>query len=403
MIRVRTGTVRSPFQPAQTMSSIHKLLAATLCVSVFSAVAAPQACVAPSAPRAEAAALVDASARLLAGLTPADVHGTQISAMPWWSEHARAMDAAWARKSERQLATWRAFAAREIDANESARAALFYPFSGPDFLYAHTLFPRARGYLLAGLEAPGAAPRWTAMTEAQAAASLAQLRQSTSTLLNLSFFRTESMKVDLRRGQLTGVAPVLMAMAARAGFEVRAVDPVYLDDSGALCVGAAAAERIGGVRLALTAPGVAAVRDLVYLRVDLGDRALAGTPQFERHVKRMGQGPVFLKAASYLMHKPAFSTVRGMVLDRAGLVVQDDSGIPFQAFPSTQWDGRLFGTYAKPIPMFRDWTQQALREAYAREARPLETGIGYSHRRGTSNLQLFEKRRNAMLQRTAMQ
>ena len=104
------------------------------------------------------------------------------------------------------------------------------------------------------------------------------------------------------------------------------------------------------------------------------------------------------------MHKPGFSMVRGIVLDRAGLVVQDDSGIPFQAFQSGQWNGRLFGTYAQPIPIFRDWTQQALREAYARDARPLDTGIGYSHRRGTSNLQLFEKRNaGAMSQRTAMQ
>ena len=53
--------------------------------------------------------------------------------------------------------------------------------------------------------------------------------------------------------------------------------------------------------------------------------------------------------------------------------------------------------------MFRDWTQQALREAYARDARPLDTGIGYSHRRGSSNLQLFEKRHATTdPQRTAM-
>lgn len=385
------------------MTRYHQLLSAALFISSLAAWAAPAACLAPSAPPAEAAALIHASARLLAGLPPVDVHGTLISATPWWSAHARAMDAAWARTSSCQLATWRAFAAREIDAHDISHSTLFYPFSGPDFLYAHTLFPRARRYLLAGLESPGAAPRWTEMTETQASASLAQLRQSTSTLLNLSFFRTESMKNDLKRGQLTGVAPMLMAMAARAGFEVRAVDAVHLDESGTLCMGEASAERIGGVRLALAEPGAGALRELVYLRVDLHDRALVGTPQFERHVKSLGHGPVFLKAASYLMHKPGFNTVRGIVLDRAGLVVQDDSGIPFQAFPRAQWDGRLFGTYARPIPMFRDWTQHALREAYAREARPLDTGIGYSHRRGTSNLQLFEKKRNAMLQRTAMQ
>ncbi len=386
------------------MCSLHHLLAATLCFATLSAAAAPVACVAPAAPSDQAAALNQASARLLAGLPPGDSDGRPIAELAFWPAHARAMDAAWRRTSERALVTWRAFAAREIDALETSRQPLFYPFSGPDFMYAHTLFPHARRYLLVGLEAPGAAPRWSGMTEAQTAASLAQLRQSTSTLLDLSFFRTESMKTDLRRGQLTGVAPVLMAMAARSGFAVQAVDPVYLDEGGTLCSGDAVAGRIGGVRLVLAEAGGAALRELVYLRVDLGDRALATTPQFERHVRSLGPGPVFLKAASYLMHKPGFSMVRGIVLDRAGLVVQDDSGIPFQAFQSGQWNGRLFGTYAQPIPMFKDWTQQALREAYAREARPLDTGIGYSHRPGTSNLQLFEKRNaGTQPQRTAMQ
>ena len=386
------------------MPSLQHLFAATFCVAALSAAATPAACVAPSAPTEQAAALTQANARLLAGLAPGGADATRIAEQAFWQAHARAMDGAWLRTSERHLANWRSFAAREIDAHETSHQALFYPFSGPDFVYPHILFPRARRYLLVGLEAPGAAPRWSAMTAAQIAASLAQLRQSTATLLDLSFFRTESMKTDLRRGQLTGVAPVLMAMAARSGFDVHAVDPVYLDEGGALCGGEAGAGRIGGVRLALAEPGSEALRELVYLRVDLGDRALAATPRFERHVRSLGTGPVFLKAASYLMHKPGFSAVRAIVLERAGLVLQDDSGIPFQAFGSAQWNGRLFGTYAQPIPMFRGWTQHALREAYARDARPLDTGIGYSHRRGTSNLQLFEKRSvGALLERTAMQ
>ena len=385
------------------MPSMHQLLAAALCVACLTAAAAPASCVTPAVPAAEIAEVTQANARLLAGLPPTGVHGGEISGMSFWLAHARAMDAAWQRTSEHRLATWRAFAAREIDALDASRAPLFYPFSGPDFLYAHTLFPRAQRYLLVGLEPPGVAPRWGAMTASQAAASLAQLRQSTSTLLNLSFFRTESMRSDLNRGQLQGVAPVLMAMAARSGFNVRAVDEVHLNDAGALCMGAATDGGAGGVRLALAEPGAGALRELIYLRVDLGDRALAGTPQFERHVRSLGPGPVFLKAASYLMHKSNFSAVRAMVLERARLVVQDDSGIPYRAFQATQWNGRFYGAYAQPIPKFRDWTQPALREAYARSALPLDTGIGYSHRRGASNLQLFEKRdANPSMQRTAM-
>ena len=371
---------------------MHLLRTLVLSVFCWAALAASAACVAPAAPAPEAAELTVASARLLAGLAPVGAHGRDISATDFWAAHAAAMDAAWRRTRERQLAVWRAFGEREIDALEGSRGALYYPFSGPDFLYAHTLFPRAQRYLLVGLEPPGAAPGWSTMNEAQAAASLSQLRQSTSTLLRLSFFRTIGMKSDLARGRLQGVAPVLMAMAALSGFEVRAVDEVHLDADGALCMGVATDGRIGGVRLALAEPGATALRELVYLRVDLCDRALAGTPQFERYLRSLGPGPVFLKAASYLMHKSYFNTSRSLVLERAKLVVQDDSGIPYQAYGPTEWKGRFFGSYSQPIGLFKGWKQPDLREAYARGAQPLDTGIGYSHRRGTSNLQVFEKR-----------
>ena len=349
-------------------------------------------CIAPSTPSSDSAAVTQASARLLAGLPPSGVNGREISATAFWVAHAAAMDRAWRQTRDRQLALWRSFAEREVDALGGARGPLYYPFSGPDFLYAHTLFPRASRYLLVGLEDPGSAPRWDRMNAAQAAASLAQLRQSTAGLMRNSFFRTNSMKNDLRRGQLQGVAPVLMAMAALSGFEVRAVDEVHLDATGALCLGAAAVASLGGVRLALAEPGVSALRELVYLRVDLSDRALALTPQFERHVRALGPGPVFLKAASYLMHKPYFSASRNLVLERAKLVLQDDSGIPFQSFGAEQWSSRLYGSYVQPIGMFRTWQQPKLRAAYAGAARPLDTGIGYSHKPGSSNLQLFDKR-----------
>ena len=374
------------------MSALRVLAVVLLCGVGQAALAAPTACVAPAAPAAEAGAVMQANARLLAGLSPGGVHGREISGLPFWAAHAAAMDTAWAATSKRQLDVWRAFSEREIGALEASRGALYYPFSGPDFMYAHTMFPKARRYLLVGLEEPGTEPLWSSMDEGQAAASFAQMRQSTATLMRYSFFRTHGMQNDLRRGKLTGVAPVLMAMAARIGFDVRALDQVHLDDAGALCLGPAGPGGISGVRLVLAEAGTAQTRDLVYLRADLSDPALARTPQLALYVKSLGPGPVFLKAASYLMHRPQFSGARDLVLERARLILQDDSGIPFKAYSPTRWNGRLYGSYTKPIAIFKDRKQPSLREAYARNAKPLHTGIGYKHRSGTSNLQLFEKR-----------
>ena len=363
-------------------------------------------CVAPGAPSAQAAALAAASARVLAGLPPIGVHGRELSATPFWATHAAEMNQVWRRVNAGPLALWRDFALREIDRLDGARAALYYPFSGPDFVYAHTLFPYAPLYVLVGLEPPGAAPRWDAMTEAQAGASLGQLRQSMASLMRLSFFLTNNMKRDLKRGQLQGVAPLLMAMAARSGFDVHAVDAVHLNAAGALCMGALTGARTNGVRLLLAAPagsaGMPPPRELVYLNVDLEDKALVNTPGFERYVRSLGAGPVFLKSASYLMHKNYFSASRKLVLERAKLVLQDDSGIPYRAYQPAEWHGRLYGSYAQPIGMFKNWSQPALRAAYQARALPLDTGIGYSHRRGTSNLQLFERRAPTVAARAAI-
>lgn len=406
------------------MLRAHIFFAAVLTLTAIQALAADPACVAPGASSAQTAELNQASARLLAGLPPAGAHGGEISATQAWAAHAREMDSTWKRTSERQLALWRTFADREIDKLDGARGTLYYPFSGPDFVYAHTLFPHAQRYVLVGLEPPGAAPRWSTMNETQAGASLTQLRQSMASLLRLSFFLTNNMKKDLKRGQLQGVAPVLMAMAARSGFEVQAVDAVHLGADGALCMGAVTGARANGVRLALAAAetktaggaaggmstavataaatAAAAAREIVYLRVDLEDKALVNTPEYARYVRSLGPGPVFLKSASYLMHKNYFSQSRRLVLERAKFVLQDDSGIPFNAYTGAEWNGKFYGSYVQPIGMFKSWNQPALRQAYARNAQPLDTGIGYSHRRGTSNLQLFERRAPTVAARAAI-
>jgi len=85
------------------------------------------------------------------------------------------------------------------------------------------------------------------------------------------------------------------------------------------------------------------------------------------------------------MHKPYFSTIRGTILAKSRVVVEEDSGIPYRYFDQA-WDVRLFGTYSEPIQLFKDWNQDDLKTAYSGTGvLPLDFGIGYRHR-GQSNL-----------------
>src|SRR5712671_5991518 len=99
-------------------------------------------------------ASIDETAHLLAGIP---VTGTLASFTQnsGWQGHAAAMDKAWKTKEYFQLgpiASWMSAHAGEY---YRSSGTMYYMFSGPDFLYAYTLFPNANTYILAGLEPVG--------------------------------------------------------------------------------------------------------------------------------------------------------------------------------------------------------------------------------------------------------
>jgi hypothetical protein len=386
------------------MLKAHVVVGTALLFTLHAAAAHAQTCTPLAEPSAASAQLTHQTARLLAGM-PVDKHPLTQDAD--WQDHARAMDAAWKKLRDNKLTPLNAFAQTEVAPLPAARGALYYPFSGADFLYAHALFPQSPKMVLVGLEPTGNAPVLENMDSKALDASLAQLRASMKSLLNLSFFLTNNMRRDFRKSQLKGTAPILMTMAVRLGYEVRAVDAVSISAKGELCqrgggssgtnAGTNPATNVGtttgteGIRL-LMKNSAGETRELLFFSVDLHNKGFKRTPQFATYIESLGRGPVFLKSASYLMHKPYFSDSQNLIQKRATMVLQDDSGIPYKSYPSASWDTTLYGAYDRPIRMFKQWRQPALERAYAQSAKPLTFGIGYEYKKGTSNLQRFVAR-----------
>ncbi len=77
--------------------------------------------------------------------------------------------------------------------------AMLYFFSGPDFLYATSFFPHASTYVLAGLEPVGDIPQLTDLAARRVDQTLQNLRRSTDTILNISFFITKNMQIAAQR------------------------------------------------------------------------------------------------------------------------------------------------------------------------------------------------------------
>ncbi len=253
---------------------------------------------------------------------------------------------------------------------------VFYPFSGPDFLYPITLFPDADYYFLAGLEPTGTID--TAMN-----AEENYFKKYTSSLnvyLQCSFFRTLSMHNDFDSEEIDGILPVISMLMAHRDCKIISSRFLDITEAGALV------DTSGGKK-----PFLAEIKffqpkspqheqTLYYMSANLHDRsykesfaAYLDATLPKHHVV------TYLKAASYLMHKPYFSKIREAILGHSMAILEDDSGIPYKYLKD--WNVSLYGTYMKPLKLFGKYVYQTdLMERYETDSvRPLNFRIGYNN------------------------
>jgi hypothetical protein len=355
------------------------LLSSFFCLSIFRAAAIEPA---PA----------NDQALFLAGLPVRESPLTPLSLSNAWAEHATSFDAAWAKLQKRQLSPIGAWSAEFLGNIVRDRAPVFYPFSGPDFLYAHAFFPNADTYVLCGIEPVGGLPDVNRLPAEALAPALETLRQSLDDVLNFSFFITKKMRVDFTQTQLTGTLPVLYVFLARSGCHVDDVTLVGLDNTGQLVEGKSTTP---GVRIRFTRPGAQTPQTLYYFSSDLSDGA-ASRGGFLKWCGTLGEGRAFLKAASYLMHGGNFNTIRSFLLSRCNSIVQDEAGLPIKAYDPNRWTLRLFGAYPGPIEIFKEHTQPQLMDLYRVSNAPrLSFGFGYRWQPSESTLIVASKKEGA--------
>ena len=336
-------------------------------------------------------------AAYLAGLPPKT--GTPLAtlaAQPTWQAFAKDQDKSWDKYRTTHTERMDKWAATELDSVRQATTTLFYPFSGPDFLNAYTLFPTASTYVMFGLEPVGSVP---SRDNLKNPAILPAVKRSLWSVLNFSFFRTNDMAIDLKSVNLDGAVPLIMLFAARTGNHVQSVRPVQLDAQGQLLevsdtTRAAGSKAIPGAEVKLQAAD-GTEKTIYYFSADLSDYKLATKDAPLKYVRSLGPLTTYVKSATYLMHKSYFSKIRNLVLERSNYLLQDDSGVAMKYFPKNNWQFTYYGTYKRPINLFAKQYQPELTTAYhdtLRRARPLPFGTGYNWRQTDSNLLLAKRR-----------
>ncbi len=339
-------------------------------------------------------------ARFIAGMSPEkgsayeDQSNTEV-----WKKYAVSFDTSWTTLLSSKIDRMAAWGSKEVGTQKEVGGKVFYPFSGPDFVHMYTFFPTAKEYTMIGLENVGTVQELSKMRNDSLTRYLRAVENSLNSILNFSFFRTNSMSVDFKSQDLNGTIPVMLLFMARTGNKILDIKPVYVDSLGKVVDGAFAVwPKKGinyGVKIDFYHEGLDDYQTVYYYSIDLGDEGLTANKGYTAYLNNMGEVKTYVKSASYLMHYPSFSQIRSAVLKSSSLVLQDDSGVPLQYFDKEKWTVSLYGSYVRPIDLFHERFQKDLRAAYLNDSskiKPLDFGIGYNYILGTSNLLIAKKK-----------
>lgn len=337
-------------------------------------------------------ALNDA-ARFVAGL-PVRNENSKLYALTQtgeWKSHARNMEQIW--NSFQQTAPKAiAFSQEELQDINNRCHTLFYPFGGPDFLFSNTFFPDMDTYFLIGLERAGGPTQ----VKHPSGDTYRLYQNAVSDILNLSFFRTKDMKVELSNDTIDGVVPIITLLMVRADRELVSIKNARLTDDGQFSTenedGTSITRSTGLMEIKYFRTGTDKLQTLYYLSTDLSNGGLPKNEKLKACIGRFDPRTTatFIKSASYLMHEKYFSAIRDAILGCSSAVMQDDSGIPLPYYNPEQWDVTLYGTFYKPIALFSEYPQPELRDAYQLgDPKPLNFRIGYARQ---SNVQIVRKK-----------
>ncbi len=319
-----------------------------------------------------------------------------------WKSYATRMDSTWKMVADKRLSPMRNWAKTEYDSVAKLSDTLFYPFSGPDFLNAYTLFPNTKTYFLIALEPIGMLPDISSKDKTKWAAYFKNMQLSLSDVYKKSYFITKRMNEHLGGQHVYGTLPLMAVFLKQTDHTISDIKAIQLDSLGNLLelpydsLAKRTQKRPRGVKIEFYKNGESTLRQLYYFSADLGDAALTDRFRFRKFMDRMGSFNAYAKSASYLMHYDEFSVPRNQILNKAKLLLQDDTGIAFHYVDTKKFDVRLFGQYVQPVKDFSKYLfQKDLVVRYKQDSskiKELPFELGYHWGSKKNNLMLFVRK-----------
>jgi hypothetical protein len=339
---------------------------------------------------------VDFSARYISGLAQLTKNSFSDLEDEAWQEIAKGFSEAWDKLEKERLSVMRNWEKETFSTWKNDSLTVFYPFSGPDFLHADVLYPKANRFVLLALEPIVEMPVIPELTQEKRNVFLKSLDFALRDIFQKSYFITTHMQEDFRGDQAKGVLPVFSFFLTRSGYEILELDAIGIDTNGVVqdtLLKGTAGPFVKGVRFRFRHLESDTLKELFYFSANISDKGLAHLPGMIKYLETLGEVNTFVKSASYMPHYNTFSRIRNFMLKNSKTIFQDDTGLPYEdVIVHNEWKIRLIGEYTKPVKDFGDYVfQKDLDSAYRMEKNliKLPFHLGYHWNTKTQSHQFY--------------
>jgi hypothetical protein len=290
-----------------------------------------------------------------------------------WAAFAKEVTANWARYSQKIAEPMSQWALAELPTTSDT---VFYPFSGPDFVTVHQLFPAAQRYVMMAMQNAERPLDLANIAPDLLDPSLGVLTSAWQHFGENGFYVTEYLEKYLYSTRANiGASTFIVSFLTLQGFEIERVVPIQIATDGALQEISTETPRWRSVRIQASKQGKPITVD--YVKIDLSNAGLQAAPDHVALISSLTSNPVLFKAASHLPQNVGFSMIANQVLDHAPLVVQDETGLKYSNLIQN-YQVALFGKFVAAHHAFPSYHVD-LAKAFAQrqDIKPLNFRFGY--------------------------
>ncbi len=320
------------------------------------------------------------------------------------------------RRADLYRATWIKEASPFIQSLKPAGlpTTVVYPFGGGDLISALTTYPEAREITTMSLEHAGDPRRIKGITTKQLKTSLALIRSTSSGLLTANDSKTENLMKG-QRGEVPGQLAFFLIALAVHGYEpislkylktnpdgsIRYLGQTELDELqkkeakllNKVWVAPDFSEAFDNLELIAVKKGGDPVKDRIVHRhfaQNLDDSHFGKDEGMKNYLKARTPIVAMTKAASYLLWRDQFSTIRNYLLENMQFMVSDSTGIPPKFATKAGFTQEAYGKFAESF-LGANAEYNADFVKLWKDAKPLAFRYGYLDKKLSKHMLITKK------------